>query len=145
MRRHLVLILSVLSVASLAVAGITNAGASTARPLTRPRMVVKITSGSNCNPTAEFCFKPATFSVVSGTKVVWKNTTIAQHTATRCTTTACSGVSGGTGTDAAPASGFIVASGGKYAHVFKGVGTYVYYCMVHGYLVMHGTITVTAT
>ena len=64
------------------------------------------------------------------------------HTVTRCTPAACSGASGGTGTQTGFGSGTI-AAGGKYAFAFRGKGTYVYYCSIHGYALMHGTITVT--
>jgi plastocyanin len=31
-----------------------------------------------------------------------------------------------------------------YAFTFTGLGTYRYYCKVHGFSVMHGTVTVKA-
>ena len=59
---------------------------------------------------------------------------------TRCTKKLC-GVSGGTGTD--PKLGSPMINGGKtYSFTFHHAGTYVYFCTVHGYFVMHGTITV---
>jgi plastocyanin len=141
MRRHLSLTIALLLVvAGAAVAGFATAGASTS--LTRPHVAIKIVPGSACVPSTWFCFKPANRTIARGTKITWKNTTIAPHTVSRCTPTACSGVSGGTGTDTTFGSGTI-ASGGKYSFVFHGAGTYVYYCMFHGYTVMHGTITVT--
>ena len=91
--------------------------------------------------TQNLTFKPKTLNVHKGTKVVWKNRTSALHTVTRCGGTNCP-VSGGTGTDGGLSSPAI-ASGSKYAFVFHGKGTYVYYCSFHGYAVMHGTITVT--
>jgi plastocyanin len=122
-----------LAVALLAVAPVPPAGAS------GTQIKVRIVSGGGC--TNLFCFMPSAITIAPGTKVKWKNTTGAPHTATRCTVAAC-GVSGGTGADNGPGSPTI-APGTKYQFVFHGAGTYVYYCQVHGYAVMHGTVTVT--
>jgi plastocyanin len=142
MRRHVSLTICLLLVAAgAAFAGVASAGASTtATPVARAS--IKILSGSLCKPAAEFCFKPSSKSVVAGTKVTWVNKTLTVHTVTRCTSAACGGVSGGTGKDAGLSSGSIAASG-KYSFVFHGKGTYTYYCQIHGYALMHGTITVT--
>ena len=106
-----------------------------------PKQVVNIEAAPACSAGKTFCFQPKKPVIGSGTKVVWKNRTSALHTVTRCGGTNCP-VSGGTGTDGGLASPAI-ASGSKYAFVFHGKGTYVYYCSFHGYAVMHGTITVT--
>jgi plastocyanin len=147
MRRHLSLTLSLLLVAASATvgtaAGIATAGASTRTPLAVPHTSVKIVAGSACKPVALFCFKPTAKTIASGTKVTFKNTTITVHTVTRCAALNCSGASGGTGTDTGFGSPGTIASGGKYSFVFHGAGTYVFYCMIHGYPLMHGTITVT--
>jgi LPXTG-motif cell wall-anchored protein len=64
---------------------------------------------------------------------------------TRCDAPDCNGVGGGTGGDATFTSANIAAGGGStFSHTFHGAGTYHYYCQVHGYFVMHGTITVLA-
>jgi plastocyanin len=142
MRSHLSLTITLLLVvAGAAVTGFAAAGASTSA--TRPHVVINMVPMASCTPSTLYCFKPSNKTVVKGTKVTWKNASIAPHTVTRCTAAACSGVSGGTGTDTTFGSPGTIASGGKYSFVFKGVGTYVYYCQVHGYAVMHGTITVT--
>jgi len=106
-----------------------------------PQTNVGIDSGASCPSGKTFCYKPASVSVASGTKVVWKNNTAIQHTVSRCTMPACP-VSGGTGTDTGFGSGTI-AGGGTYQFVFHHKGTYVDYCKIHGYAVMHGTVTVT--
>jgi hypothetical protein len=63
----------------------------------------------------------------------------------RCTPAACNGASGGTGVDATFSNTTMaVPSGATAQYTFNGPGTYVYYCSLHGYAVMHGTITVTA-
>jgi plastocyanin len=142
MRRHVSLTLTLLLlVATGATAGVASAGASTPGPLVIPRTAVKMRAGSDCNPVQSFCFRPRNKTVVSPTRVVFKNLTTAPHTVTRCTPAACSGVSGGTGTDTGFGSGTI-ASGTSYKFVFRGTGTYTYYCSIHGYALMHGTITV---
>ena len=147
MRRHLSLTLSLLLVAAgtagAAAAGIATAGASTRAPLAVPHTSVKIVAGMACKPAALFCFKPTAKTIASGTKVTFKNTTIALHTVTRCVGLSCGGASGGTGTDTGFGSPGTIASGGKYSFVFHGAGTYVFYCTIHGYTLMHGTITVT--
>jgi plastocyanin len=143
MRRHVILTLSLLlAAAGATAAAVATAGASTPTPQALPRVVVRIVSGTACHPAASFCFKPAALSVVAPTKVVFSNRTTVPHTVTRCTPAACSGVSGGTGTQTGFGSGTI-AAGSRYAFAFRGKGTYVYYCTIHGYALMHGTITVT--
>ncbi len=101
-----------------------------------------VTISSHC---AVFCFVPEQLTVAVGDTVSWVNTTGTTHTVTRCTPAACNGASGGTGTDASFGSADVAAtSGATFSHVFTQPGTYVYYCRIHGYALMHGTITVTA-
>jgi plastocyanin len=101
---------------------------------------VSITNGGACGQI--FCFTPQTFSVVSGTKVTWTDNTGAPHTVTRCDTVNCPTTVGpGTGTD--PAFGLSLSPGLSVSVTFRQPGTYNYYCHVHGYPIMHGTITVT--
>ena len=100
--------------------------------------------GDGCGPGPFFfCYSPQTLSVGSGDRVTWTNNSITPvgHTITRCTPSACGGVGGGTGSDKWPDSGTI-HQGQTYSHTFTGAGTYVYYCTIHGYAQMHGTITV---
>jgi len=136
MRRSLVITLvATLFLAATAIGGV--AAASTAR--TTATVTVTITS-SGCPGGKIFCFKPATLTVARASNVVWKNTTGAPHTVTRCDVSHC-GVSGGTGTDPHLQSKTI-SPGHTFVFTFQHVGTYVYYCQVHGYAIMHGTITV---
>ena len=90
-----------------------------------------------------YCFTPASVTVSPGDTVTWTDQSDANHTVTRCTASACSGVGAGTGADAGPASGQ-VSQGNSFSMTFNGAGTYNYYCTVHGYAVMHGTVTVSA-
>jgi plastocyanin len=136
MRRHLSLVL--VSAALVVAACGTSVGVAGAAV---PRTSVRILSGVDCTPTSMYCFKKSAKTIVTGTKVVWKNLTIAPHTVTRCNAVACSGDTGGTGTDTG--FGGSVPVGAKYKFIFHGTGTYSYYCTVHGYAVMHGTVTVT--
>lgn len=103
-----------------------------------------VSIGDMCGPGPFFfCYSPQALSVGSGDRVTWTDNSITPvgHTITRCTPSACNGVGGGTGTDNWPDSGTI-HQGQTYSHTFTGAGTYVYYCTIHGYSQMHGTITV---
>lgn len=141
MRRKVSLMLSLLVVAGGATAA-SVATADAATPLAVPHAAIKAAAGSQCHPTAMYCWKPATRSIPSKGKIIWKNTTIAPHNVTRCSAVPCSGVNGGTGTDTGLGSANF-GSGGKYTFKFTGKGTYNFYCTVHGYALMHGTVTVT--
>jgi hypothetical protein len=76
--------------------------------------------------------------------VTFTNTSGADHTVVRCTPAACEGAGGGTGADAFAKSAIAVPPDGSFGFTFSGPGTYVYYCSLHGYALMHGTITVAA-
>jgi plastocyanin len=96
---------------------------------------------SKCNV---FCFAPAQITIAAGDTVTWMNTTDAEHIVARCAPSACTGVNGGTGTDATFTSAMLTMPPGASSHfTFTQPGTYVYYCTLHGYALMHGTITVT--
>lgn len=104
--------------------------------------VVTIKSGTGA---CLFCFSPAAVTIPSGGTVTWTNASGADHTVARCTPAACNGESGGTGTDATFSKSTIaVPPGTSFHYTFAQPGTYLYYCTIHGYAVMHGTITVTA-
>jgi plastocyanin len=100
-----------------------------------------------CSPPSGtgFCFNPPAQTAASGEQVTWTNqSAAAPHEIERCTPSACAGQSGGTGGDSWAGSG-VLNPGGVYSHTFTGAGTYVYYCPIHGYAAMHGTITVTSS
>lgn len=99
-------------------------------------------TGTGASCTAAFCYQPDSLTVRSGDSVTWTNGSSAPHTVARCTPSACSGQSGGTGTDAGPSTGTINPGAASSPVTFAGTGTYVYYCTIHGYAAMHGTITV---
>jgi plastocyanin len=90
------------------------------------------------------CYTPAQAIAAKGQAVVWTNTTVFPHTVTRCKMApgACP-VPGGTGRDIRfKTSPKINGPGGAFRFVFNGSGTYVYYCTVHGYAIMHATVVV---
>jgi PKD repeat protein len=100
-----------------------------------------------CSPVPSgtgYCFNPPSQTASPGEQVTWANSSSAPHTVTRCDPANCNGVGGGTGPDGWSGSSTINAGGGTYHNVFTGPGTYVYYCTIHGYAAMHGTITVLA-
>jgi plastocyanin len=121
----------VLGIALLGAAVAPPAGALTTKT---------ITISSTCTNGKLFCFMPSSAAVVTGRQVTWKNSTTAFHQLARCTVAAC-GVSGGSGTDTGYGSN-VLGSGATYSFTFHGLGSYVYYCTIHGYVAMHGTITV---
>jgi len=134
-------ILGMSAVGNVAVAGSATTTATTA-PKTAPKAAatktVTITS-SGCAGHM-WCYKPAVLTVQRSTKVVWKNMTLVPHDVMPCTKAACK-VSPGTGTDTKWASPAINPKK-TYAFTFQHPGTYVYYCLWHGYVMMHGTIVV---
>jgi plastocyanin len=99
-----------------------------------------------CSPVpsgTEFCFSPPSQTASPGEQVTWTNSSVAPHAIARCDPANCNGVGGGTGSDSWSGSSTI-NPGTSYANTFTGPGTYVYYCTIHRYSAMHGTITVLA-
>jgi plastocyanin len=115
---------------SLAVAGATPAGAAGG--------AVSISSTGCGGPL--FCYKPSALSITNNSAVTWTDSSHFPHTVTRCTAAACAGTGPGTGTGTLPNKS--IAPNGSASHTFSGTGTYNYYCTIHGYPVMHGSITV---
>ena len=101
-----------------------------------------VTVSTDC---AAFCFVPARTTIVAGGTVTWIDKSGTEHNIARCDPVQCEGVSGGSGADAAfTAAHFPLPASGTAKFTFTQPGTYVYYCTIHGYALMHGTITVTA-
>lgn len=130
-RPHKVQKIGLAMVLAGAVLGGSAASASTTQ-------VVQI--GDNCGGSMH-CYSPPAASALSGDTVTWQSTSIEKHTVTACTPNQCAGNGPGTGTDKHLASRTILP-GGSYSFTFQGKGTYLYYCKIHGYGVMHGTVTV---
>jgi LPXTG-motif cell wall-anchored protein len=105
-----------------------------------PGVVVNVST--NCT---YFCFAPARVSVAAGGTVTWVNKSGVAHTIARCAPANCSGKPGGTGRDPAFTGAELqLTATGSVSYTFTQPGTYVYFCTIHGYALMHGTITVTA-
>jgi plastocyanin len=100
-------------------------------------------SSAQCAGGAIFCYKPSTLTVTNGSGVKWTDATSVQHTVTRCTAAACNGTGPGSGTDSTFTTATL-APNGTFTHTFHGTGTYNYYCSIHGFAAMHGSVTVQA-
>jgi len=95
--------------------------------------IVSIPEGSGapgCEETDE-CYIPATLNIPAGTTVIWENNDAAAHLAT-------SGTPDG-GPDGVFDSGMIMG-GATYEYEFSETGEFVYYCLVHPWMV--GTVVV---
>ena len=95
--------------------------------------IVSIPEGSGapgCEETDE-CYIPATLNISTGTTVIWENNDAAAHLAT-------SGTPDG-GPDGVFDSGMIMG-GATYEYEFSETGEFVYYCLVHPWMV--GTVVV---
>lgn len=95
--------------------------------------IVSIPEGSGapgCEETDE-CYIPSTLNISAGTTVVWENNDAAAHLAT-------SGTPDG-GPDGVFDSGMIMG-GATYEYEFAETGEFVYYCLVHPWMI--GTVIV---
>ena len=95
--------------------------------------IVSIPEGSGapgCEETDE-CYIPATLNISAGTTVIWENNDAAAHLAT-------SGTPDG-GPDGVFDSGMIMG-GATYEYEVSETGEFVYYCLVHPWMV--GTVVV---
>jgi len=105
---------------------------------------ITINAGGCAGGGSGYCYSPEGASGQTGTTVTWTNQSGAAHTVTRCDSSACPSA------PANPAGGdtFNVAvngaNGSTGSFTFTQPGTYYYYCAIHGYALMHGTITVSA-
>ena len=95
--------------------------------------IVSIPEGSGapgCEETDE-CYIPATLNISAGTTVIWENNDAAAHLATSGTP------------DGGPVGGFdsgMIMGGATYEYEFSETGEFVYYCLVHPWMV--GTVVV---
>jgi plastocyanin len=130
----------------LAAAALAAVGGGTALVVTAAADTsIAITSG-NCPTTGggvEFCFVPEGASGQTGSAVTWTNQSGAPHSLTQCTTTACPGAPASTGSDSFTVP-VAASNGSSGSFTFSDPGTYVYYCTIHGYAAMHGTLTIAA-
>jgi len=120
----------------------TSGAAGTSIPSQPAATIDIVTNATTC---AYFCFSPGQTAVTVGETVAFTNETSSEHTVARCSRAACNGASGGTGTDSTfNGQAVSIKPGTRVQRTFSRPGTYVYYCTIHGYALMHGTITVTA-
>lgn len=104
---------------------------------------ITILAGACSGGGTEFCFKPESVNIAVGGTVMWTNMTGIGHTTTSCTPSACPGAPANTGTNTFSMS-VGAAVGSTVSFTFTSPGRYTYYCMIHGYVAMHGKITVFA-
>ena len=136
---------------------LTNLGASPVIVIPDHTIEASGVNGCAASPgggSGRFCFMPNTFNTTTGSTVFFANFTGATHDVDRCGVSPehpvnpCP-VGGGTGTDDFGGSPDLhpqSQSGFDHTYSFTfsggGAGTYNYFCSIHGYAVMHGTITV---
>jgi len=102
---------------------------------------IVITSVPCSGGGTEFCFTPEATTVQTGVSVTWTDQTGVAHEIAPCTPSACPGSSANTGTNAFDVA---IPPDGHGSFTFTSPGTYYYYCTIHGYTAMHGSITVTS-
>jgi plastocyanin len=130
----------VLTIAGSAYVGFAFAGPAASAQTATTTVVIKF---AECGVGIYFCYVPSPATVSAGDTVVWTDQSgFGPHTVTRCDPQVCAGQDGGTGSDS-PLDGR-VGLDQDFSHTFNGPGTYFYYCRIHGYALMHGTVTVAA-
>ncbi len=126
-----------LSIATtLALLALTGAYASAAAS----GAAVSIDDATSCLDGSVFCYRPAALTVSPNTVITVTNTSVDIHSLTRCTVAACGAGNVGDGPQTFDTGH--LASGAQARITLKHPGTYVYYCTIHGYSVMHGSFTV---
>src|ERR1700682_1351000 len=134
------------------VAGILS-GAVSVIPGSAASASVSIVASGTSGCASAYCFQPASTTITSGDSVNLTNNSLAPHTVTRCgaapgqNDAGCPAI-GAAGNDGSSNDNFnsptLSANGGTYSHTFAAGGSYTYYCTIHGYSVMHATVTANA-
>jgi plastocyanin len=101
---------------------------------------ITITLATCAGGGTEFCFSPEAAATQTGALVTWTDQSGVGHQIAPCTPSACPGSPASTGNDT---FNVFVAGNGHGSFTFTSAGTYFYYCTIHGYAAMHGSITVT--
>jgi plastocyanin len=117
------------------------AALSSATAIAAAATAVSISSGGCSGGGSSYCFTPESANANAGDSVTWTNQSGVGHTVTSCTSTACPGAAANTGSQTFDSP---VSSGSTASVTFTAAGTYIYYCRIHGYAAMHGTVTVAA-
>jgi plastocyanin len=103
---------------------------------------IVVTFGVCTGGGVEFCFTPESATGTVGVPVTWTNMSGIGHTVTSCDASNCAGVVN-TGSDTFGMT-LGATNGTAVSFTFSNAGTYHYYCMIHGYFAMHGTIQIAA-
>jgi plastocyanin len=129
------------------------AGSISVIPASAASASVSIVSNGTSGCASGYCYQPSSATLNSGDSLNLTNNSFAPHTMTRCGTApgqndaGCVAI-GAAGNDGTSADKFssptLSASGGTFSHTFTAAGGYTYYCTIHGYGVMHATVTVAA-
>lgn len=104
---------------------------------------ITVTSGGCSGGGSSYCYSPEQANANSGDTVTWTNNSGVAHTATSCTSAACPGAPANSGSQTFDTS-LAAVPGSTGSVTFTQAGTYTYYCKIHGYAAMHGTLTVAA-
>jgi plastocyanin len=133
MKKYLILVLVVITGATVMIAGCTSSsspspspGTSTATSSPSPSSVTS-TASQNSVAIQNYAFNPSTLTIQKGANVTWKNYDSVQHTVT---------------SDSGAFSSPRLSTGDTYAHQFNNTGSFSYHCSIHPY--MTGTIVVVA-
>ena len=128
---------------ALFIGGGAVAALSSATAIAAAATPVTISSGGCSGGGSSYCFAPESANANAGDTVTWTNQSGVGHTVTSCTSAACPGAAANTGSQTfdSPVGS---ANGSAASVTFTQAGTYVYYCKIHGYAAMHGTVTVAA-
>jgi plastocyanin len=103
---------------------------------------IVVTSGACADGGVAFCFSPESAAGTVGVAVTWTNMSGFGHTVTSCDASNCAGVVN-TGSDTFSMM-LGATNGSAVSFTFTNAGTYHYYCLIHGYSGMHGTIVIAA-
>jgi plastocyanin len=103
---------------------------------------IVLTHGACAGGGTLFCFAPASATGTVGVPVTWTNMSGIAHTVTSCDASNCAGIVN-TGSDTFNML-LGAANGSTVSFTFSNAGIYHYYCMIHGYFAMHGTIQIAA-
>jgi plastocyanin len=145
-RRRLLLFATPVILALASVGGLlaTRAPAD-AHTLSAPQATgITIMGGACAGGGTAFCFNPEVVHIAQGSQVTWTNASGVGHTASSCTPIGCSGAPANTGHNTFSVS-IGAAAGSTGSFTFTSAGKYFYYCMIHGYTLMHGEIIVIAS
>ena len=126
---------------ALASCGLAAAFMATHAAVASADTAITITTGGCTGGGTQYCFTPESAAGTVGVAVTWTNQSGAPHTVTSCDATNCPGAPANTGSDTFNVT-VPPTSGGTASFTFTSSGTYTYYCMIHGYVAMHGTITI---